>query len=175
MLSYNLYHFSYGFWAPKAQTPSNGNHIGEGVNQKDGMLRNLVPGSHLLLIWDVLRFIVGFQGPAGIQRWQASCGSLPLPGIGAEAGASLCHESSQPPVCPHAKLCEGSWEHTALCPCLSPPSEASWSQPSLGKFPIGWRHRLVQGSEGSGLPHALLLTDGESAHQSRPGGRLQRR
>lgn len=88
MVSYNLYHFSYGFWAPKAQTPSNGNHIGEGVNQEDGMLRNLVPGSHLLLIWDVLGFIVCFQCPAGVQRWQGSRGSLPSPGTGAEAGRS---------------------------------------------------------------------------------------
>lgn len=86
MVSYNLYHFSYGFWAPKAQTPSNGNHIGEGVNQEDGMLRNLVPGSHLLLIWDVLGFIVCFQCPAGFQRWQGSRGSLSLPGACADAG-----------------------------------------------------------------------------------------
>lgn len=174
MVSYNLYHFSYGFWAPKAQTPSNGNHIGEGVNQEDGMLSNLVPGSHLLLIWDVLWFIVGFPCPAGFQRWQASRGSLPLPGVCAEAGADLCCESSQPPVCLHAKLCGGSGEHTALCPCLSPQSEASWRRLNLGKLPIGWRHRLVQGSDDSGLPHALLLANREAVHQSRPGGRLQR-
>lgn len=52
------------------------------------MLRNLVPGSHLLLIWDVPGFIVCFQCPAGFQRWQGSRGSLPLPGVCAEAGVS---------------------------------------------------------------------------------------
>lgn len=57
------------------------------------MLRNLVPGSHLLLIWDVSGFIVCFQGPAGFERRQGSHGSLPLPGIRAEAGGSLCCES----------------------------------------------------------------------------------
>ena len=31
------------------------------------MLGNLVPGSHLLLIWDVPGFIVCFQGPAGFE------------------------------------------------------------------------------------------------------------
>lgn len=174
MVSYNLYHFSYGFWAPKAQTPSNGNHIGEGVNQEDGMLRNLVPGRHLLLIWDVLGFIVCFQCPAGFQRWQGSHGSLPLPGAWAEVGANRC-ESLQPPGCPWGKLCGGSWEPTALGPGLPPQSEASWRPRSLGKPPQpagGWRHRLAQGSEDSGLPQALLVAKREVVQPSRPGGRL---
>lgn len=50
------------------------------------MLGNLVPGSHLLLIWDVPGFIVCFQCPAGFRRRQGSHGSLPLPGVCAEAG-----------------------------------------------------------------------------------------
>lgn len=70
------------------------------------MLRNLVPGNHLLLIWDMLGFIVCFQSPAGFQRWQGSRGSLPLPGVCAEAGANLCCESSQPPVSPMGSSAE---------------------------------------------------------------------
>ena len=65
------------------------------------MLGNLVPGSHLLLIWDVPGFIVCFQGPAGFERWQGCHGSLPLPGVRAEAGVSLHSECSEPLVCPH--------------------------------------------------------------------------
>ena len=100
------------------------------------MLRNLVPGSHLLLIWDVPGFIVCFQGPAGFERRQGGHGSLPLPGVRAKAGVSLHSELSEPLACPHVELCGGSCVGAcSLCTRMSPRSKASWRQPSLGKAP----------------------------------------
>lgn len=137
------------------------------------MLRNLVPGSHLLLIWDVPGFIVCFQGPAGFERWQGSHGSLPLPGVHAEAGVSLHSECSEPLACLHVELCGGSCVGArSLCTRMSPWSKASWRQPSLSKAPWPVGGLVPQAGSGeqdlcASPSHCFLQTERQGSKQPR--------
>lgn len=128
------------------------------------MLRNLVPGSHLLLIWDVPGFIVCFQGPAGLERRQGSHGSLPLPGVRAEAGVSLHSESLESLACPHVELCGGKLCGSTLSLCSRVLTEQSQLETTeSGQSPTacgrpgapGW----FGGAGSLGLPQLLLLAN----------------
>lgn len=103
-----------GYRFQRLQPLQMGTTLGKG-KPRGGMLRNLVPGSHLLLIWAVPGFMVSFQCPPGFRRWQGSHRSLPSPGVCAEAGASLCRGSSQPPVSAMRSPAEASAAHCSSC------------------------------------------------------------
>lgn len=61
MASCNLHHFASGLQALRTQPLANGNHIGEG-KQEEATLGTL-PGSHLLLVWELHRFVALSQCP----------------------------------------------------------------------------------------------------------------